>query len=205
MRYTERRVTRRVQSIRVSMCVAVTSLAAACAEPTSFGGSSSSFAAEIRGARNETLTGSATASGGASWVRESAVSVTLPGAGTFSGIILASSDLKSTISMMRSGSELPAGTHRIGRIPNTTPAAPPMFTGGYVIRDGDRLQFFVADSGTVTIDETGQRVKGSFTLYASHYDVIKRPTRADVGQKITPIASGTAPVTISGTFDAGRR
>ena len=200
MRYIQRRVTTRVHRfVSTALAMALT----ACSDPVGPGGNDSSFSAEISGARNERLSGAATAS--ASWARETVISVTLPGAGTFSTIALAGSDLKTTISFTRAGTELPAGTHRIGRIPNTTPSNVPMFTSGYVIRDGDRLQVFMADSGSVTIAEAGQRVKGSFTVYLSHYSVMPVPTREQVGQLIKPIASGTAPITITGTFDAGRR
>ena len=201
MLHIELRVSTRVQGCVVAM---VSALAMACREPTSVT-DTSSFSAEVTGARNERLTGSAMVSSGSAWARESVVQVTLPNVGTFSGIVLSGSDLMSTISLIRSGTELPAGTHRIGRIPTTTPVTTPMFTAGYVIRDGDRLQIFMADSGSLTITETGQRVTGSFAIYANRYDVIKAPTRDQVGQVITPIASGTAPVRVSGTFDAGRR
>ena len=201
MLHIELRVTTRIQSCVVAT---VSALAMACSEPTSVA-DRSSFSAEVTGARTERLTGSAMASSGSAWARESVVQVTLPDVGTFSGIVLAGSDLKSTISLIRNGTELPAGAHRIGRIPNTPPGTTPMFTAGYIIRDEDRLQIFMADSGSLTITETGQRVTGSFAIYASRYDVIKAPTRDQVGQVITPIASGNAPVKITGTFDAGRR
>ena len=199
MRYSERRGATRVHGF---VAAAFIMIASACSDPVS-AGNHSSFSADVSGARNERVTGSATASG--AWARESVISVTLPDAGTFSTIALAGADLATTISFTRAGTELPAGAHRIGRIPTTTPSNTPMFTAAYIIRSGDRLQVYLADSGSVTITETGQRVKGSFTLYASDYSVIPVPTRDQVGQRITPISTGSAPVTISGEFDAGRR
>lgn len=137
-------------------------------------------------------------------MRESVVQVTLPNVGTFSGIVLAATGGGSTISIIRSGTELPVGTHRIGRAAGATPSVP-AFTGGYVVRRTDGLQLFLADSGSVTIVESGSRVSGSFTLYANRYDVIPVPTRDMVGKPITPIDSGNSPVTITGTFAASRR
>jgi hypothetical protein len=200
MFHTPQRVMPRVPATLVALMAAA---AMGCAAPMGVPDDASSFSAEISGARNERLAGSAAA--GVSWGREVVVQVTLPQAGTFSSIVLAGSDLRSTISLSRAGSELPVGSHRIGRIPNTTPGVTPMLTGSYVIREGENLRVFNADSGSVTITESGQRVRGSFTLYASQYAVMKAPTPAQIGQLITPISSGTAPLTITGSFDAGRR
>jgi hypothetical protein len=196
---TQRVMTR----VRATLVALLAGVAMGCEAPMGVPDDASSFSAEICGARNERLSGSAAASG--SWAREVVVQVTLPQAGTFSSIVLAGSDLRSTISLSRAGSELPVGSHRIGRIPNTTPGATPMLTGSYVIREGENLRVFSADSGSVTITESDRRVRGSFTLYANQYAVIKVPTPAQVGQLITPISSGTAPLVITGSFDAGRR
>jgi len=201
MQYTERRAMTRLHGC---VLVATAAVLVACGEPTS-PGERSSFSADVRGSQNERLTGSATAGAGSAWARESVIQVSLPDVGTFSGIVLAADDLRTTISLIRSGTELPAGTHRIGRIPLASPPAAPIFTAGYVVRRADGLQLFTADSGSVTITPSGNRLTGSFTIYASRYDVIPQPTREMVGQPITPIASGSAPVTISGTFDAARR
>jgi hypothetical protein len=201
MRTIDRRATMRVNRCLVAV---IATVVMACGEPTSVG-ERSSFTADITGARNERLTGTAMASSGGSWARESVVQVTFPDIGTFSGIVLAGSDLKSTISLIRSGTELPAGTHRLGRDSRVEPGTVPTFTAGYVVREGENLHIFMADSGSLTIAETGARVTGSFTLHVSRYSVMKAPTRDQIGQVITPIGSGTAPLTITGSFNAGRR
>lgn len=177
-------------------------LAAACGEPTATP-TQSSFTADVRGAVNERITGSAMASTG-DWGREAVVQVTLPNFGTFSGIVLAASDNKSTISLIRSGTELPVGTHRIGLVSGASPT-PPAFTAGYVVQRSDELQVFLADSGIVRITGTGSRVTGTFTVYGSSYFVMPRPTPDMVGKPITPTERGRSPITITGEFDAGRR
>ena len=187
---------------RLHVVVCLTALVAACGEPTATP-TQSSFTADVRGAVNERITGSAIASTG-DWGREAVVQVTLPNIGTFSGIVLAASDNKSTISLIRSGTELPVGTHRIGLVSCASPT-PPAFTAGYVIQRSDELQVFIADSGTVSITGTGSRVTGTFTVYGSSYFVMARPTPDMVGKPITPKERGRSPVTITGKFDAGRR
>jgi hypothetical protein len=169
----------------------------ACGDPTGFG-EASTFTANLNGSTTGMLTGTASASTAGDWTHESVVQVTLPNGGTFSGIVLAATS-GSAISFIRSGTALPAGTHRLGRVLGSG------FSAGYVVRRSDGLQLFMADSGTVTIAESGSRVTGSFMLYASAYDVIPMPTPAMVGKPLTVLERGTSPLTISGTFNAGRR
>jgi hypothetical protein len=202
MMQVERRAATRVQGCLVATLLTVV---VACGEPTSVGNTASSFSADFSGARNERLTGTATASSGGSWEHETVVQVTLPNVGTVSGIVLVGSDLKSTISMIRSGTELPVGTYRLGRDLSLPPGSTPLLTGGYTVHEGDNLRMVLADSGTLTIATTGERVTGSFAFYASRYNVVKVPTRDQIGQQLKPVASGTAPLTITGTFNAGRR
>jgi hypothetical protein len=175
----------------------------ACGEPTGTSGSST-FTADVRGSTNERLTGSATASVGGDWLAQSALKVTLPNGATFSGIALATAS-GTTISLFRSGTQLPAGTYAIGRVGSSPTFPAGGYSGGYVVRRPDGLQIFLADSGAVSIAETGRRVSGTFTLYAKHYDVIPVPTAEMSGKPITVLESGESPVTISGTFEAVTR
>jgi hypothetical protein len=180
-----------------------TALLVACGEPTS--ATPSFFSADVSGATTERITGTATASSGDDWMRESAVQVTIPNVGTFSGIVLSATGGATTISMIRPGTELPVGTHRIGRVADGSPPATPAFSGGYVVRGANTLQLFTAESGTVTITETGSRVAGSFTLHLNTYHVLPIPTRDMIGKPITPLETGRSSMTITGTFNAGRR
>jgi hypothetical protein len=173
----------------------------ACGEPTAAPGSST-FTADVRGSTNVRLTGSATA--GDDWLAQSALQVALPNGANFSGIALATAS-GTTISLFRSGTELPTGTFAIGRVGGSSPFPAGGYSGGYVVRRSDGLQLFLADSGTLTITESGRRVAGTFTLFAKHYDVIPVPTAETSGKPIMPIESGESPVTISGTFEAARR
>lgn len=191
---------------RHGLIAGAVALALACGEPAAPSGPST-FTADVSGAINEHLAGSATASSGADWPRQSVVQVTLPDGGTFSAVVLTADGGASTISLGRSGTTLPVGTYRVGRGGSLTPSMPAgAFFAGYTVRRaGNTLQLFIADSGSVTIAQTGPRVTGTFTLYANTYDVIPMPTPALVGKPITPIESGRSPVTISGSFDAARR
>ena len=125
--------------------------------------------------------------------------VTLPNGATFSGIVLAATGGTNMISFTRAGTELPMGTHRLGR------AGTGGFTSGYVVRGSTTLQLFIADSGTVTLVENGNRVSGTFTIYLDAYDVFPLPTPEMVGQPLTPLERGRSPLTITGSFNAGRR
>jgi len=44
-----------------------------------------------------------------------------------------------------------------------------------------------------------------FVMHASEFLVLPFPTPGTVGQPITPLEEGTAPITITGTFDAAKR
>jgi hypothetical protein len=181
-------------------------LLAACGEPTGVEGSASTFTADVRGSITETLTGSAAVGGSGDLSRQGVFQVTLPNGGTFTTIALSSAAPPySGISLNRSGTELPTGTHRIGRLSASTTMPLGGFTAAYVVREPSTMQIFAADSGTITITGSGSRVTGSFTMYANSYDVIPTPTPDMVGKPITPIERGSASLTISGTFDAGRR
>lgn len=175
----------------------------ACGEPTATAGSST-FTADVRGATNERLSGTASVSVGEDWIAQSALQLMLPNGASFSGIALATAS-GTTISIFRSGTDLSTGTYAIGRAGGSGPLPVGRFSGGYVVRRSDGLQLFLADSGTVSITETGRRVSGRFTLYAKHYDVIPVPTPGSSGTPITRLSSGDAPVTISGAFAAVTR
>jgi hypothetical protein len=178
-------------------------IAGACGEPTATSGSSA-FSAQVLGTSTHRLSGSATASFGGDWARENALQVTLPNGATFSGVALVATN-GTVISLFRPGTELPVGTFAMGRVGGELAFPKGGFSGGYVVRRSDGLQLFIADSGHVTITQTGMRVTGLFTLHAKHYDVLPIPTRESSGKPITPISSGESEVTISGVFDAVRR
>jgi hypothetical protein len=177
----------------------------ACGEPTA-ASDPSTFTADISGAVSERLTGSALASSAAPWTRQGVLQVTLPNAGTISVIALSADGGAKMISLTRTGTELPVGTFRVSRPTAAIPSIPAdAFSVGYSVRRGENLQVFMADSGTVTIAQTGSRVTGTFTLYANSYDVLPMPTSALGGTRITPIESGRSPLTITGEFDAAKR
>lgn len=175
---------------------------AGCGESTGVG-TPATFTADVRGARTERITGLAMA-GSDQAVREFATEVTLPNVGTISVIALVGSDSR-TISFSREGTELPIGTHRIGLGPSTAGGSAGRFSAGYSVRQPNGLRLSLADSGSITITESGSRVKGSFVFYATEYQVIPFPPTPDqVGKPITPVETGSEPLTISGTFDAAR-
>ena len=59
--------------------------------------------------------------------------MTLPDGQTFSGLALAGTD-GTTISLFRSGTDLPAGTFAIGAIGGSSVVPPGAFSGGYAVR-----------------------------------------------------------------------
>lgn len=189
---------------RSIVVAAASSALAACGEPTASSGAST-FTADVRGTPNERITGSATASFGGDWLRQNALQVTLPNGTTFSGIAL-SADNGTTISFFRQGTDIPSGTFTLRQLNSTGPTSPTGgFSGGYVVRRTDGLQLFLADSGSLSITQTGSRVVGTFTLYAKHFVVLPLPTPENTGKPIAPLSSGESPVTVSGSFDAARR
>ncbi|HUQ80968.1 MAG TPA: hypothetical protein VM076_07525, partial [Gemmatimonadaceae bacterium] len=165
---------------------------------TSAGGAST-FTADITGAATGRLTGTASAGAGSDWSRESVVQVTLPNAGQVSGIVLATAGNANAISFLRSGADVALGTFQLGR------AQSGGYSAGYVVRRSDGLQLFSADSGTLSMTESAGRVTGTFTLYVDKYDVLPIPSLDLVGKPITPISSGRASMTITGSFNAVRR
>ena len=185
--------------IRSLAAAAAVSLLAACGDATATA-RPSTFTADVRGATNERITGSAIASLGGDWMRQNALQVTLPNGATFSGVALSAST-GAIISFFRSGSDLPVATYAVG----VTGGDPAFLKGGYAVRRTVGLQLFLADSGKVTIAETGSRVSGTFTMYFERYDVLPLPTAANAGQPLTPLSSGASPMTITGSFDAERR
>jgi type V secretory pathway adhesin AidA len=188
---------------RVRSLVGVVALGAFAGCSDSIGvGDASSFTADVTGTTSARLTGTAAASG--DWSREAVIQATLPnGAGTITSIALTASG-GNVISFTRQGTSISPGTYRIGfaSAPNVSPVT---FSSGYVVRRTNDLQLFPADSGSLTITESGSRVTGTFTIYANKYIVIPIPRREDVGKPITPSSSGTERVTISGAFEAVRR
>ena len=174
----------------------------ACSDATGVNGASS-FTANITGATTARLTGSATASAAGDWSRESVVQVTLPNVGPISGIVLSATGGSSSISFLRSGADLTTGTFNLGR-PVSSPLPAGGYSAGYTIRQSDGFKLFAADSGSVTLSESGNRVDGTFTVYVSSYQVFPLPTPDQVGKVITPLSSGRSPMTITGTFSAQR-
>lgn len=188
---------------RVRALVSVTALGAivGCGDSTGTG-DPSTFTADVSGASSGRLTGTATASG--DWSREMVVQATLPnGAGTITSIALVATS-GNVISFTRQGTTLSPGTYRIGAA-SAPSVSPVTFGSGYVVRRAEGLQIFPADSGTLTIAESGSRVTGSFTIYANKYMVIPMPRKEDVGKQITPVSTGAEKVVISGSFEAVRR
>ena len=175
---------------------------AGCGEAMGPVSSESSFTADVRGAVNERLSGTASASDGAS--RQFATQFTAPNGTTLSVIALLSSS-GTTISFTREGTALPLGTSTLGSIRVASAPAVGRFSAAYVVRKSNGLQVSLADSGTITITGAGSRVTGTFVLHASEYQVLPFPTPGIVGQPITPLETGSAPITITGTFDAARR
>jgi hypothetical protein len=189
--------------IRSLTAAAAVSVVAACGDATATA-RPSTFTADVRGATNERITGSAIASFGGDWLRQNALQVTLPNGATFSGVALSAST-GAIISFFRSGTELPVGTYAVGVAGGAPAFLKGGFSGGYAIRRTDGLQLFLADSGTVTISGSGNRVSGTFMLYFTRYDVLPLPTASNAGQPLTPLSSGESPLTITGSFDAERR
>jgi hypothetical protein len=129
---------------------AVVAVASACGDATSVG-EPSRFSAEVSGAKNERLVGSATVSDS----RDIAVQLRLPNVGPISAMALMANGGANLLSFSRLGTDLPVGTHRLGAAPD--------FNGGYTVRrDDNSQQVFFADSGSLTITESGARVVGSF-------------------------------------------
>ena len=187
--------------VRALVGVAIVGIIAGCADSTG-AGDSSTFTADVTGATSGRLTGTAAASG--DWSRESVIQATLPnGVGTITAIALTATS-GNVISFVRQGATISAGTYRLGAASGSN-VLPVTFGSGYVVKRTEGLQLFSADSGSLTIAESGSRVSGTFTIYANKYIVIPTPRREDVGKQITPLSNGTEKVTISGSFDAVRR
>ena len=179
-------------SVRAVVLCAALVVASGCGDATSVG-EPSTFSADISGSKNGRLVGSATVTDS----REVAVQVTLPSVGPVSAVALTANGGTNVLSFARLGTEFPVGTHRLGATPD--------FTGGYTVRrDDNSHQVFFADSGSLTITESGARVVGSFKFYASHYAVFAPITSATVFP-VRSIADGTEKLTIVGTFNAVRR
>lgn len=172
-----------------------------CGEPVGVE-SASTFIADVTGAMTERITGTA-AAGADPWARQFADQVTLSSGRTFSVIALLGDGR--TISFTRPGTDLPAGTHRVGALGVAAGMPKVGFAGGYGVHRTDGIQLFLADSGSITIAEAGGRVTGRFVMYASQYQVLPFPSEVQVGKPITPLETGTASLTISGEFDAARR
>ena len=181
------------------LCATGTIALVACAEPVAVD-ASSSFSADIHGATTERISGTATANSGDVWMRESIVQVATP-IGPISGVLLTSTGGGHLISFLRSGTEIPVGTHRVA---GSIEPSSPVFNGGYTVRRGTDSQMFMTDSGVVTITASGSRVSGSFTLYASNYKVYAPITPDMIGKPLVPLESGRTPVKLTGTFDAVR-
>jgi hypothetical protein len=177
-------------------------VAVGCGEATGPQAGFSAFSADVRGTVNERIRGTASA-GDDSWTRQLAIQIDVSD-GTLSSIVLLG-DGGQTISFTRRGADFPVGTHRLGRL-GTVPGQPTAeFSSGYVVRKTNGLQVFLADSGSLAITEAASRVSGTFTLYASEYRVLPLPIPTTVGTKITPIETGKANLTITGSFAAARR
>jgi hypothetical protein len=155
---------------------------AACGGPTGLDSVESSFDADIRGSRSERVTGTATAS--IDPALEFATQINGPDGSTFSVIALVGRDSK-TISFSRSGTELPVGTHKIGNVTVAGSMTRGAFSAAYVTPQSNGRRLSLADSGSITITESGNQVRGTFVFYASKYDVIPPLTPEMVGKPIT--------------------
>ena len=190
---------RRMASVSTVCAVA---MVGACTEPTSVS-DASTFTADITGATTSRLTGTAKASAGGDWSRESVVQVTVPNGATFSGLVFSAAGGSNAISIIRQGADLALGTFRFGR--GLTSTITGGYSAAYVVRRASDIQMFMADSGTATIAQNGDRVTGTFTLYVSGYDLLPLPSPELMGKPLTKLGSGTSPLTISGSFNAARR
>ena len=180
---------RSVRAIALGVVVAV---ASACGDATSVG-EPSTFSADISGTKNERLAGSATVTD----TRDIALQVTLPNVGPVSAVALTANGGANVLSFARLGTGLPVGAHRLGAAPD--------FNGGYTVRRADNSnQVFFADSGSLTITESGARVVGSFKFYASRYAVFAPITSTTVFP-VRSIEDGREQLAIVGTFNAVRR
>lgn len=187
--------------LRALVGVVVLGLIVGCSDSTG-AGDPSTFTADVSGATSGRLTGTATA--GSDWARETVIQATLPnGGGTITSIALVATG-GNVISFTRQGTTISAGTYRLGAASGPG-VAPVTFGSGYVVRRTEGLQLFPADSGSLTISESGSRVSGTFTIYANRFIVIPMPRKEDIGKQITPLSSGAEKVMISGSFDAVRR
>jgi hypothetical protein len=120
-------------------------------------------------------------------------------------IALISTNGDHAVSFARMGATIPAGTYPI-RAVLASGATPPtsFFQGRYVVLQANGDMHFLADSGSVTITSDGSAVKGEFVLFASSYELWERPASIQLGSKAHVLGQGTAPVKITGSFDAVR-
>ena len=178
--------------VRTLVTGAVVAVASACGDATG-AGDPSTFSAEVSGATNGRLVGSATAS---SDTREIAVQVDIPNVGPVTGIVLSANNGTNSISFVRQG-DLPVGTYKLGSRPE--------ISGSYSVRhENNGHQIAFADSGSLTITESGSRVVGSFTFYASHSAVFPPITSSTVFP-VKATSYINEKITISGSFNAVRR
>ena len=189
---------------RVGRCLLAGAVlvAVGCGDPVNPGVEVSTFTADVRGAMNARITGTASV-GDDAWTRQFATQVNISGE-TLSSIVLMG-DRSETISFTRRGAGFPLGTHRLGALGTLAGMPKAEFSSAYVLRTANTLKVFLADSGSVTLTEADSRVSGAFVLYASEYQVYPLPMPTVVGTRITPIETGSAAITITGSFAATSR
>ena len=176
-------------------------VAAGCGDAMGPNPSFSTFSADVRGAMNERITGTASA-GDDSWTRQFATELNVHGEAI--SVIALIGDGGQVISFTRPGTNLPLGTHKLGSVGTAAGMPKGGFASAYVLRKSDAFQVFFADSGSITLTDVGSRVSGTFTLYASSYRVFPVPTRETSGQPVTPVETGTGNISIAGSFAAAR-
>jgi hypothetical protein len=179
-------------------------LLSACAGPTDISSSSARFTAVVSGAITASISGDATV---ASSTDSALATGGTPGPGTPTMVIgLVGTNVRHAISFVWTGTTIPAGTYPI-RAAFPSGATPPtsLFQGSYLVQQSDGDMQFLADSGSVTITSGGSSVIGEFVLFASSYQLWELPTSVQAGSPVHLLGQGTAPVKISGSFDAVRR
>jgi hypothetical protein len=192
-----------VAGVVAGMAVAL----AGCGSSTGVDAPSATFSADVTGAVTASVRGPATSSTGAMPAPQIAGEFTAPNGMTFAVIAMAGEDGEHTITLSRAGASLATGTFALKpELLRGGTLSTAGYLGVYTRRRSDGLQFYLADSGRVSITSVATRVTGTFELFANAYFLIPPLQRGATGPVVvTPISRGTAPIHITGSFDAVRR
>jgi hypothetical protein len=172
----------------------------ACSSATGIDLPASGFNATVRGAVTTSLVGSASISSPDQGV---ATGLTLPVGTAGTAILLVDSGHNHFISLVREGG-LSVGTYSLhGHVGPNDGASTPVLYASYAQLQSADMQSFLADSGSVTITSVGNTIRGTFTLFASTFDVWPPLTLPlQVGSIVTPSQHGLSPLQITGSFEA---